>query len=276
MICVQCKKNFIKSHHQQKYCSEECRKVKENAIANALKKLWRKNNSEKAKLLDKKYRLNKMSDPVKRKRFLEQVAKGAKKYLNTPEGKEKHREAVKKYFHTKVEGGLTRGELYKKKNKEDRKKNPDKFKAKDKKYRIQKMKDPVKSEQRRKTMNAWMKKKRETDPFFKIRATLSASLAQFLKKKGYIKSSSITKMIGCSKEELKLHLEKSFYPHPVTKRTMNWKNHSRSGWHVDHIRPLNSFKNEDLNDPKVLKKAMNYQNLQPLWAEYNMKKGDKY
>ena len=115
MICVQCKKNFIKSHHQQKYCSEECRKVKENAIANALKKLWRKNNSEKAKLLDKKYRLNKMSDPVKRKRFLEQVAKGAKKYLNTPEGKEKHREAVKKYFHTKVEGGLTRGELYKKK-----------------------------------------------------------------------------------------------------------------------------------------------------------------
>ncbi len=272
MICSQCNKEFTKTHHRQKLCSKECRKVKINAVASVQQKLRRKNNPEKAKLLDKKYRLNKMSDPVKRKRFLNQIAN----YLKSPEGKLKHRENTKKFYYTKVEGGLTKGDLAKTKNKEDRKKDPDKFKAKDKKYRTQKMKDPVKAEQRRKTMNAWMKKKRKTDPFFKIRATLSASLAQFLKRKGYIKSSSITKMIGCSKEELKLHLEKSFYPHPVTKRTMNWKNHSRSGWHVDHIRPLNSFKNEDLNDPKVLKKAMNYQNLQPLWAEYNMKKGDKY
>ena len=66
---------------------------------------------------------------------------------------------------------------------------------------------------------------------------------------------------------LKEHLEKQFKP------GMNWSNHSLRGWHIDHIRPLSKF---DCTDPKELKKACHYSNLQPLWADENLKKKDKY
>ena len=36
-----------------------------------------------------------------------------------------------------------------------------------------------------------------------------------------------------------------------------------------------SFKKEDLNDIEIQKKIMHYTNLQPLWAEENLKKGGK-
>ena len=58
---------------------------------------------------------------------------------------------------------------------------------------------------------------------------------------------------------------------------MNWQNHKLvGGWHVDHIKPFDSFKNENLEDIEVQKKIMNYTNLQPLWGDVNQKKGSKY
>ena len=125
-------------------------------------------------------------------------------------------------------------------------------------------------------MNKWAKEKRKSiDPYYKIRMALSASLAQFLKRKGSAKASSILKLIGCSKEDLKRHLEKQFHPHPARGEMMTWNNHSRNGWHIDHIIPMASFKKEDLNNIEVQKKIMHYSNLQPLWSEYNQKKSDK-
>ena len=51
---------------------------------------------------------------------------------------------------------------------------------------------------------------------------------------------------------------------------MNWENHGKYGWHIDHIIPLSSAKNED-----ELKKLCYYKNLQPLWALENILKKDK-
>jgi hypothetical protein len=84
--------------------------------------------------------------------------------------------------------------------------------------------------------------------------------------KGICKSKKTLELIGCSVEELKAHLEKQFKPN------MSWKNYGYYGWHIDHIKPCCQF---NLNKEEEQKLCFNWQNLQPLWREENMKKGKK-
>jgi len=51
---------------------------------------------------------------------------------------------------------------------------------------------------------------------------------------------------------------------------MNWSNYGK--WHIDHIKSCASF---DLSKKSEQKKCFHYTNLQPLWAEENIKKGGK-
>ena len=88
------------------------------------------------------------------------------------------------------------------------------------------------------------------------------------------KYSSVLKLIDCSLEKLKQHLEKQFTS------GMNWSNYGRGWngkgmveWHIDHIRPCASF---DLSKPSEQYKCFHYTNLQPLWAKENMSKNDKF
>jgi len=85
--------------------------------------------------------------------------------------------------------------------------------------------------------------------------------------KGNAKSGSAVRDLGCAIAELKAYLEAKFLP------GMTWTNWSKTGWHIDHIRPLASF---DLTDREQFLVACHYTNLQPLWAEDNMKKSDKW
>ena len=73
-------------------------------------------------------------------------------------------------------------------------------------------------------------------------------------------------LVGCSVTELKVHLEKQFT------KGMTWKNYGFYGWHIDHVIPCSSF---DMTDPKQQKKCFHYTNLQPLWAEDNLRKSNK-
>lgn len=72
------------------------------------------------------------------------------------------------------------------------------------------------------------------------------------------------KMIACTVEQLRTHLEAKF------KRGMNWDNHG-DGWHIDHIIPCASF---DLSEDNQLLQCMHYTNMQPMWAEQNLRKSD--
>jgi hypothetical protein len=51
---------------------------------------------------------------------------------------------------------------------------------------------------------------------------------------------------------------------------MNWDNWSVHRWHLDHIIPLDSGKNQE-----EVEKLCHYTNLKPLWAEVNLKKSNK-
>jgi len=75
----------------------------------------------------------------------------------------------------------------------------------------------------------------------------------------------IINLLGCSIKQLKEHLEKQF------KMGMSWDNYGKKGWVIDHIIPCASF---DLSKESEQKKCFNWKNLQPLWAEDNLRKGD--
>ena len=110
-------------------------------------------------------------------------------------------------------------------------------------------------------------KRKKTDINFKLKLSLSKRVLAAVKLNKTKKAFKTEKLIGCSVLHLRKYLEKKF------KKGMTWKNHSRYGWHIDHIRPLDSF---DLRDPKQQLIAFNYKNMQPLWAIENLSKSTKY
>ena len=72
-------------------------------------------------------------------------------------------------------------------------------------------------------------------------------------------------LTGADIDVVKAHLERQFVD------GMTWEN--RGAWHVDHIRPCASF---DLTDPEQQRQCFHYTNLQPLWAEDNLAKSDRW
>lgn len=108
------------------------------------------------------------------------------------------------------------------------------------------------------------KKRYGSDIQYKLRHVLRVRLHDALK--GRCKSGSAVQDLGCPVDELKKHLEAQF------QSGMTWDNWSTDGWHVDHIVPLSRF---DLTNRDQLLKAIHFTNLQPLWAEDNLKKGNK-
>jgi len=106
----------------------------------------------------------------------------------------------------------------------------------------------------------------------KLKTDISYKLSKNLRNRLYIamrdgqKLGSAINDLGCSIPELKIYLESKFKP------GMTWKNHNIYGWHIDHIRPLSKFNLENRDE---FLKACHYTNLQPLWAEENIKKNNK-
>lgn len=103
-----------------------------------------------------------------------------------------------------------------------------------------------------------------TDINFKLAHVLRTRLNNAIKVNQ--KTGSAIKDLGCSIEELKIHLESQF------QEGMSWDNYGLHGWHIDHIKPLSKF---DLTDRKELLKVCHFSNLQPLWAKDNLIKGNR-
>lgn len=112
--------------------------------------------------------------------------------------------------------------------------------------------------------NKYFKNKYKTD----INRRLSQAARSRINKalNGSYKWHGTIESLGCSPDELKKHLEAQFTD------GMNWDNYGLKGWHMDHIVPMDSF---NLKDKQEYLKACHYTNLQPLWAEDNLSKGNR-
>jgi hypothetical protein len=167
-----------------------------------------------------------------------------------------------------------------------RKENAEKIAAYNKEY-AQKNKEKIKKrrqftaahnkEKISKVCNAWKEKNKDyirqynneytlkryhSDPVFKLKLNQRTRTRAVLKN---AKSTKTSELLGCSYEELKIHIESLFI------EGMSWQNMGE--WHIDHIIPLAAF---DLKKKENQMIAFNYKNLQPLWAIDNLKKGARY
>jgi hypothetical protein len=107
------------------------------------------------------------------------------------------------------------------------------------------------------------KNRRLNDPIFKLTENVRTRLRQYLKSLSIVKSKRTFDIVGCSPLELKEHISKQFSD------DMSWDRIGKE-IHIDHIIPLSSAKSED-----EIYKLCHYTNLQPLWAEDNLKKSNK-
>ena len=106
------------------------------------------------------------------------------------------------------------------------------------------------------------KNRKLTNPLFKLSCNIRSLISYSIKNNGYSKKSKTCEILGCSFEEFKIHLENQFT------EWMNWDNVGK--WHIDHIYPVSRA-----TDEQHLIKLNHYTNLQPLWAEDNIKKSNK-
>lgn len=151
--------------------------------------------------------------------------------------------------------------------KEYRFKNSKKIKLKDKKRynknkaKILKQKKLYFAKNKTKIASS-IKIRYHTDINYRLGMNLRNRLRQAINKN--YKSGSAVRDLGCSIDKLKLWLEMHF------EEGMSWDNQGL--WHIDHKVPLSKF---DLTDRKQLLEAVHFTNLQPMWAEDNLSKGDR-
>jgi len=151
-------------------------------------------------------------------------------------------------------------EYNRERNKKWLQENEDRRKAYKKQYR----------KENRDSINAYKReqlRRNLKDPLFRLEVNLRKRLRKAVHRiKDSIFIESYTQksreLVGCSLEFLKTYLECKFT------EGMSWDNYGE--WHIDHIRPVCSF---DLSQDMEIKECFHYTNLQPLWAEDNVKKG---
>jgi len=145
--------------------------------------------------------------------------------------------------------------------------NPDNRKKSDKVYREKnlekiKLRKKVWKKNNPEYQTQYEKKRKDIDLLFKLNKSVRGRIYKFLKTNNITKTNKTFDIVGCSPEFLKEHLEQQFT------KGMSWDNQGK--WHIDHKIPLSSAKTEE-----EIYKLCHYSNLQPLWAEDNLKKGCK-
>jgi hypothetical protein len=111
----------------------------------------------------------------------------------------------------------------------------------------------------------WYCMKRRNDPRYRVSSNFSRYVRKSLT--GGKDGRAWKTLVGYSVEELMSHLESLF------KDGMTWQNYGTK-WHIDHIKPVSSFFFTSSQDA-AFKECWMLNNLQPLWASDNIRKGNR-
>ena len=176
--------------------------------------------------------------------------------------KEKINERKRNFYKKNKEKLKEQKRLYREKNKE-------KLKEQNKLYR-EKNKDKINEirrlyrEKNRDKINSQTKERFEKNLHLKLIRNYRTRIKNYMRFNKISVGTGSLDLVGLTSKDLKIYLESKF------KEGMSWDNYGLYGWHMDHIIPLSSAKNEE-----ELKKLCHYTNLQPLWAFDNLSKCDK-
>ena len=185
----------------------------------------------------------------------------------------REREKQKKYYHKNKDQWYTPGGKYYETMMSSRKEPPVRFcqdcKEKGKDVIVEKRKfyckehlklrkQKIRKEQRR----TWRKK-----PENKLRANVSTQVWQSLVEGKNNKST--WKCLPYTPQELKENLESKF------EKGMTWDNYGLMDWHIDNIIPQSTYKFDSLEHDEF-KRCWDLDNLQPLLAQDNWKKNNKF
>tara|TARA_R100000388_G_C7192536_1_gene134242 strand:+ start:42 stop:800 length:759 start_codon:yes stop_codon:yes gene_type:complete len=240
-----------KDPEKRKQCYKEYKEKNKEKIKKQNKEYWqRPENKKRKKVNEKRWR---EENKEKLKNYREEYYENNKEaiILTNKKWKEKNKEKVKGYKKKWERDNIEYRREYYKNNKEAIKERSRKWEKEN-------------PEKRRKRRREWYPKTYKNNIQFRLGERLRHRLYQALK--GNVKNGSAVRDLGCTLEKLKVYLENQF------EEGMTWENWKHDGWHIDHVKPLNSF---DLTDPEQLKEACHYTNLQPLWWYDNLSKSDK-
>ncbi len=113
----------------------------------------------------------------------------------------------------------------------------------------------------------YYKNKYHNDNLYKLGKVIRVLINDSIKKKGFVKKSKTSEILGCTFNEFKTYLELKFEP------WMNWNNYGNwngvpkeieVSWDIDHIIPISSARTEE-----EMVRLNHYSNLQPLCSYAN-------
>lgn len=148
-------------------------------------------------------------------------------------------------------------------------KNPEKVKE----YRARYKAKPETKEYMKRYLKEYIQKNKETlrtkekkrlqeDPLHRFKVQVRKTLCSSFARRNYCKNVKGEEMLGCSMDFFVEYIKSKFT------EGMTLENYGE--WHIDHIIPLATAQSvEDV------KRLCHYTNLQPLWAQDNLRKGAK-
>jgi len=198
-----------------------------------------------------------------------------------------HAEYHQQYLKNQKENNLTELRKRQKTNREKYRSNPEKLKKErqstidkynsDEEYRktyLEKQRKRNKTPKARARARKYESNKKKTDINYKLAKILRDRTKTIVRKikrnnKDFAKCAGTLDLLGCTIEFFKKHIESQFDEY------MAWENHGFGDckWHVDHIKPCDSF---DLTNPEEQRICFHYTNLRPLWQHDNLSKSNKF